>query len=97
MSKPSARRLRHSSPGKSGTGGRGPRGKLPDPIIETFRQIRIAANISQQELADRSGYGRDLICDWERGAVVPGLLRFREICQAIGLRIVLEKTHEYSL
>ena len=71
--------------------GRGARRVKPDPLMESVRAARIAAGISQEVLAERTGYGRDLISDWERGAVVPGLLRFREICQAMGLRIVLEK------
>lgn len=70
--------------------GRGTRRTKADPLMETFRAARVAAGISQEVIAERTGYGRDLISDWERGAVVPGLLRFREICQAMGLKIVLE-------
>jgi len=70
--------------------GRGVRRIRPDPLMEAFRKARITAGLSQEDLAERTGYGRDLISDWERGAVVPGLLRFREICEAVGIRISLE-------
>lgn len=75
-----------------GAVGGGSRRKRPDPLMEAVRAARIAAGLSQEALAELTGYGRDLICDWERGAVVPGLLRFREVCEAMGLRIVLERT-----
>lgn len=63
----------------------------PDPIYHELRQLRQAAHISQQALADALGVHRTYLSHWERSIYNPALPRIRAWAQALGydLRLVL--------
>jgi len=53
---------------------------------EELRKSRLAAGLSQEEVAKRSGFTREYISHLERNVGSPTLDAFVRICQAIGLK-----------
>ena len=41
---------------------------------------RVDKDLTQKELGRRVGVGQSTVADWERGAYLPSLMRFREVC-----------------
>lgn len=49
-----------------------------------LREFRVAAGVSQAELARRVGTAPPNVCDWEAGRVVPSVDRAGELLHALG-------------
>lgn len=54
-----------------------------------LRHARIVAGISQEILGEMTGYENGQISDWECGVSTPNIIRFGQLCEALGLKIVL--------
>lgn len=59
------------------------------PIMKQFRSARIAAGMSLEKLAAITSYDRSICSDWERGAHIPSIAKFQDLCTAIGVEIQL--------
>ena len=55
-----------------------------------IREARLRAELSQQELAAKSGKDRTVIARWEQGVVAPSLDTLVELLRACGFDIPLE-------
>jgi hypothetical protein len=55
-----------------------------------IREARLRAELSQQELAARSGKDRTVIARWEQGVVAPSLDTLVELLRSCGCDIALE-------
>ena len=55
-----------------------------------IREARLRAELSQQELAARSGKDRTVIARWEQGVVAPSLDTLVELLRSCGYDIALE-------
>ena len=55
-----------------------------------IREARLRAELSQQELAVRSGKDRTVIARWEQGVVAPSLDTLVQLLRACGFDIPLE-------
>lgn len=49
-------------------------------FIETFKEKRLQAGLSQQKLANLINVDRTLISQWERGICEPNIETLRKIC-----------------
>lgn len=54
---------------------------------ERLRELRIARNLTQTELADRCGSNRQFIGDLERGVKVPSLTMVLRLAEALDCRV----------
>lgn len=81
--------------------GRSGRPRLNDakasPLPAQLRSIRIANGVSVSDLADRLGYDRFSIGRWERGEMVPSLLKFVDWAAALGYEVKLRPGAELAL
>lgn len=57
---------------------------------DLIREARLRAELTQYELAERSGRERSVIARWEQGAVSPSVDNLLEIIQACGFELPLE-------
>lgn len=67
---------------------------------ELIRQARLAAGLTQRELAERAGKAVSVIGRWERGEVRPSLETVQEIVEAAGLRLdvaIVDDEHDRGL
>ena len=55
-----------------------------------IREARLRAELSQQELAAKSGKDRTVIARWEQGVVAPSLDTLVELLRSCGYDIALE-------
>ena len=66
-----------------------------------IRQARLAAGLTQRQLAERAGRAVSVIGRWERGEVLPSLETVVELVQAAGMRlqigVVDELDHDRGL
>jgi transcriptional regulator with XRE-family HTH domain len=65
--------------------------------IALMRKLRIRRKVlemSQRELAEISGYGRERISHWEQGHRLPNISQFEDLAKALGLRIALVEDDE---
>ena len=54
---------------------------------ERLRELRVARNLTQTELADRCGSNRQFIGDIERGVKVPSLTTVLRLAEALECRV----------
>lgn len=69
--------------------------KMADAAL--MRKLRIRRRLlelSQRELAEITGYGRERISQWEQGHRLPNITQFEDLAEALGLCIVLEEIDE---
>lgn len=61
----------------------------PEGVIfgQRLRELRIARNFSQGELAERCGSNRPFISNLERGVKVPSLTMVLRLADALGCRV----------
>ena len=65
---------------------------MTDPIPTPMRRLRAyrrALGISQRTLAERSGYAREEVCQWELGRRSIKLHQFEDLLGALGVRMEL--------
>lgn len=62
-------------------------GHTTAPVPCKLYQIRVAKNISQRELAEAIGVGRNTITRIELGSVVPNLDTCKRICKYLGVTL----------
>lgn len=60
------------------------------PLVEALHQRRLERGISLHKLARKTGYDVFTLGAWERGKYSPSLLRFNDVADALGLKIVLQ-------
>lgn len=58
-------------------------------LIRELRLQRIVGGYSQRTVADAIGCSRQLLADWERGVIVPGVLSLMRWGAAVGLEVQL--------
>lgn len=63
-------------------------------LMKKLRIRRRVLEMSQRELADISGYGRERISQWEQGHRLPNISQFEDLAKALGLRIALVEDDE---
>lgn len=51
-----------------------------------LRELREAAKLSVEELAEKSGLPKGTLYDWESAAKVPGIDRFPMLANALGVK-----------
>lgn len=56
---------------------------------DLIREARLRAQLTQDELARRSGVQRSVIARWEQGAVQPGFENMLDVIQACGFDLSL--------
>lgn len=59
------------------------------PPMRRLRDYRRALGISQRTLAERSGYAREEVCQWELGRRSIKLHQFEDLLGALGVRMEL--------
>ena len=59
-------------------------------VARKIKQARLAANLSQTELAERAGTAQTVIARIERGANMPKLELLTKIAAGLGLRLVVK-------
>jgi hypothetical protein len=57
---------------------------------DLIREARLRADLTQYELAERTGRDRSVIARWEQGAVAPSLETLVELVRACGFELPLE-------
>ena len=57
-------------------------------VGRNVRRFRHAARLSQEQLAERAGFGQQYISDLERGRENPTVVTLFELAQALGVRPV---------
>ena len=65
---------------------------MTDPFPSPMRRLRAyrrALGISQRTLAERSGYAREEVCQWELGRRSIKLHQFEDLLGALGVRMEL--------
>jgi transcriptional regulator with XRE-family HTH domain len=65
---------------------------MPDPqayqVLRTLvKEVRVAAGLRQQDLADRLGAGQSFVSKYESGERRLDVLELREICSACGVSL----------
>lgn len=65
--------------------------RSPD-AMSRLRSARLALGISQRALAERAGYSREEVCQWELGRRTANLTQFQDLAQALGVRLELSFT-----
>lgn len=60
--------------------------------MRRLRAYRRALGISQRTLAERSGYAREEVCQWELGRRSIKLHQFEDLLGALGVRMELSFT-----
>jgi transcriptional regulator with XRE-family HTH domain len=67
--------------------------KLPDPLLKDlglrFRKVRLAAGLSQEQVAQRAGISRPRYRDVETGAAAARATTLVNIARALGMEIML--------
>ena len=63
-------------------------------LMRKLRIRRRLLELSQRELAEITGYGRERISQWEQGHRLPNITQFEDLAEALGLYIVLEEIDE---
>lgn len=53
------------------------------PKLRTIQELRQAAGMTQQELANRLGVAGSTVYKWESGRQEPGAVAFRDIARAL--------------
>ena len=56
-------------------------------LLELLRELRVAAGLRQQDLAQRLGQPQSFVSKFESGERRLGLLEVRQICGALGLSL----------
>ncbi len=51
----------------------------------TLKAARVNANLTQKEVGDSVGVGRDTIASWEAGTTFPDVLSFKKLCDMYGV------------
>ncbi len=54
-------------------------------VGENIRRVRLAAGMTQEELAERSGFSQQYISSLERGRRNPTIVSIYELAQALGV------------
>lgn len=54
-------------------------------VGRNVRRLRLAAAFTQEQLAERSGFGQQYISDLERGRENPTVVTLFELAQALGV------------
>jgi len=54
-------------------------------LLASFRELRVAAKLSQQEFADRLGANQSFVSAVEKGVVRMDALQIRDWCEAAGV------------
>lgn len=57
----------------------------PKSFPERLRKIRKSKNLTQGQLAEKSGIGKCLICLYEKGKTTPSILSIEWLCGALGV------------
>jgi transcriptional regulator with XRE-family HTH domain len=61
-------------------------------IVSDLKKARIAKGISQNQLANITGYDVNQISCWERGKHQPGIVAVIDLANALGFRLKLEES-----
>lgn len=56
-------------------------------FAENFKNARKAANLSQQQIADKLGLDRSAIAHYEMGDSMPNARNFNKICELLNISI----------
>jgi len=56
-------------------------------LPEIIRRARLAAELSQKDLAKRLGISKSAVCQWEKGAAAPGLATRVELAAQLQIRL----------
>ena len=46
---------------------------------------RVNAELTQEQVAKRMGVGKQTICNWENGKIIPGIPQMEMLCNIYGL------------
>lgn len=65
-----------------------------EDIMRQLRSIRRAQEMTQEQLAKRSGWRREEICKWEKGQRQIKLWQAADIAQALGYELTLAQEEE---
>lgn len=65
---------------------------LSPDAMSRLRSARLVLGISQRTLAERSGYAREKVCQWELGRRSIKLHQFEDLLSALGVRMELSFT-----
>lgn len=57
--------------------------------MRRLRSARLALGISQRALAERAGYAREQVCQWELGRRSIKLCQYEDLIAALGVRMEL--------
>jgi len=60
------------------------RSRLPSRFPNQIREYRIKAGLSQRQLADFLGHGRNAVSSWERGLTAPDVESLLHMAKALG-------------
>jgi transcriptional regulator with XRE-family HTH domain len=71
------------------TGSRHAGVRLRFPLLEQLRRERQRRGLHLADLAVQTGYHRTTIGRWERGEDYPSIAALDDICQSIGLELVI--------
>lgn len=57
-------------------------------VGENVKRLRLAAGLTQEQFAERSGFSQQYISDLERGRRNPTVVSLYELSQALGAEVV---------
>lgn len=69
------------------------RSYLAPDAMARLRSARLALGISQRVLAQRAGYSREEVCQWELGRRQIKLHQFEDLAGALGVRLTLSLSY----
>lgn len=62
--------------------------RAPSALIGVLVARRISMAISREALARKLGYDEYTIGRWERGEMIPSIIRFQDWCAALGMTLL---------
>ena len=63
-------------------------------IGESIRELRTYQNVTQKELAERTGLSQQHISDIENGKVIPTFATFEKILEALNMFVKIEENKD---
>lgn len=61
--------------------------KRSAPVGANIKRLRLALDLTQEELGKRLREGKDVICHWERGRYSPTLEKLPKVAKALGVSV----------
>jgi ribosome-binding protein aMBF1 (putative translation factor) len=60
------------------------------PVAAAFKEARLASGLSQEIVAERSGYDPETISRFERGLRSVSVAKFADLCAVVGLVLTVQ-------